>query len=64
MPRRGAADCTGGGPKQRARLRCGALGQLLAEIRDQIAAQLPKREADVSALETELRNVRANRSGS
>ncbi|MDQ2768384.1 MAG: hypothetical protein M3Y30_14675 [Gemmatimonadota bacterium] len=36
-----------------------ALGQVLAEIRDQIAAQLPKCEADVSALETELRNVRA-----
>jgi hypothetical protein len=35
------------------------LEQVLGEIREQIAAQLPKREADVSALEAELRNVRA-----
>jgi hypothetical protein len=34
------------------------LEQVLGEIREQIAAQLPKREADVSALEAELRSVR------
>lgn len=34
------------------------LEQVLSEIREQIAAQLPKREADVSALEAELRSVR------
>ncbi|HEY0477344.1 MAG TPA: hypothetical protein VGD37_07455 [Kofleriaceae bacterium] len=32
---------------------------MLGEIREQIAAQLPKRDADVAALETDLRNVRA-----
>jgi hypothetical protein len=36
-----------------------ALNAVLSEIREQIAAQLPKRDADVSTLETELRNVRA-----
>src|SRR5262249_27340357 len=35
------------------------LGEVLAEIRDQIEAQLPKGDADVSALEAELRDVRA-----
>ena len=35
-----------------------ALGQVLAEIREQIAAQLPKRDSDVAVLEAELRNVR------
>ncbi|MBX3156783.1 MAG: recombinase family protein [Deltaproteobacteria bacterium] len=35
------------------------LDEVLAEIRVQIEAQLPKREADVSALESELRDVRA-----
>ncbi len=35
------------------------LDEVLAEIREQIDAQLPKREADVSNLEAELRTARA-----
>lgn len=35
------------------------LDEVLAEIREQIKAQLPKRDADVAALEAELREVRA-----
>jgi site-specific DNA recombinase len=35
------------------------LDEVLAEIREQIKAQLPKRDADVAALEAELRDVRA-----
>lgn len=35
------------------------LDEVLGEVREQIAAQLPKREADVAALEAELRDVRA-----
>lgn len=35
------------------------LDEVLSEIREQIAAQLPKRDADVADLETELRGVRA-----
>lgn len=35
------------------------LDEVLTEIRDQIKAQMPKRDADVAALEAELRDVRA-----
>ena len=35
------------------------LDEVLGEIRDQIEAQLPKREADTAGLEAELRTVRA-----
>jgi len=37
----------------------GVLQTVLTEIRNEIAAQLPQREADVSVLEAELRTVRA-----
>jgi hypothetical protein len=35
------------------------LDEVLAEIRDQLKAQMPKRDADIAALEAELRDVRA-----
>lgn len=35
------------------------LDEVLAEIRDQIKAQMPKRDADVALLEAEFRDVRA-----